>query len=83
MSTAPPLPADADAPTVDGSPDDGTAFLKVACDCGRTLKVPPRLAGRTLKCPFCRRALETGEASDDGSDLTGGTRSGGRTGSGG
>ena len=60
MSTS--SPSSADAPTIDGSPDDPGAdepgaAVRVACECGRTSKVPPRLVGRILRCPFCRRPL--------------------------
>ena len=41
----------------------------VACDCGRTLRVPERLFGRRLKCPFCGDSIAVPDApATDGVD---------------
>lgn len=39
-------------------PSDG--LLRVACSCGRTLKLSPQYAGKTVRCPQCRQEVVVG-----------------------
>ena len=71
-STATPPESDAENDT-GSDPDLAAAVVErgatvaVACECGRRLKVPRRMLGRSLRCPFCRRPLRA-ESEDDAGD---------------
>lgn len=42
--------------------------IKVTCDCGKSLNVPDKLAGKKGKCPTCGAVLNIPAASGGGDD---------------
>ncbi|QDT14855.1 hypothetical protein [Alienimonas californiensis] len=58
------------APDLAPGADSAPAPILVTCACGRTMRAPRRMAGRTLRCPFCKRPLriEPVDASPPGVD---------------
>jgi hypothetical protein len=52
---APTPQADTDIPSLKPMENDKTVSTR--CDCGKTLKAPGRMAGRTVCCPNCQRRV--------------------------
>lgn len=45
-------------------------FIRFTCSCGKRIKVPAKYAGKTGKCPACKRQLTIPEQSASGSKTT-------------
>ena len=67
-ATPPESDAESDADLAAAAVERGSQTVAVDCDCGRRLKVPRRMLGQSLRCPFCQRPLRAGKEDDAGDD---------------